>query len=100
MLNRFSSPMEEGTYRAFINMVATLVVTTLTTYATTPLLNNQTGIMIAEQDRWKFAIIAGVIAALTPFVGGTAMAASDQSRANKSETKPANVPNAIRRAES
>jgi hypothetical protein len=85
ILNKGTSPFSEGTYRAFLTSLATLVSVALVTYQT-----NATGAL--EADRWKEAVIAGLIAALAPFLSQGAMALSDQSRADKDEVKPADVP--------
>jgi hypothetical protein len=85
ILNKGTSPFSEGTYRAFLTALATLVSVTLVAYQT-----NVTGAL--EADRWKEAFIAGLIAALAPFLSQGAMAVSDQSRADKDEPKPADVP--------
>lgn len=86
MLNKFDSPISEGVYRALLNAVATLIVVTLTTYQGMDMLD------MARYDRWEKALIAGVIAALTPFVTGSLIAKSDQNRAEKSQVKDADVP--------
>jgi hypothetical protein len=86
MLNIGTSPITEGTYRAFLTALATFLSVTLVSYQV-----NITGAVI-EGDRWKEAAIAGLIAALAPFVSQTVMAASDQSRANRDVISPADVP--------
>ena len=86
MLNVGTSPITEGTWRALLTAVASFLSTTLISYQI-----NVTGAVV-EAERWKEAVIAGVIFALAPFVSQTAMALSDQGRANKDEVKPADVP--------
>ena len=91
LLNKFASPLGEGTYRAALNALATLVVVTLTTFQGLVAVD-PTGMAIPETERWKSALIAGVIAALSPFVTGAMIAASDQRRAERSDFVPADVP--------
>lgn len=90
MLNKFTTPISEGTYRAVITAVITGVSATLIAY--------QANIHhLTDPERIKEAAIAGVILALAPFVSQTAMAASDQARAEKRQAKPADVPVAATR---
>lgn len=91
MLNKFSSPISEGVYRAALNAVATFIVVTLTAYQGLEALG------LLRGDRWEKALIAGVIAALSPFVTGAIIARSDQNRAENLESKPADVPIAATR---
>ena len=86
MLNIGSSPIAEGTYRAFLTALATFLSVTLVSYQV-----NITGTVV-DVDRWKEAAIAGLIAALAPFVSQTAMAASDQKRADEDVVTKADVP--------
>lgn len=86
MLNKYASPISEGVYRAALNALATFIVVTLTAYQAAEALG------LLRGERWEKSIIAGAIAALTPFVTGSLMAKSDQNRAEHHEVKPADVP--------
>lgn len=86
MLNKFSSPISEGVYRAALNALATFIVVTLTAYQGLEALG------LLRGERWEKALIAGVIAALSPFVTGALIAKSDQTRAERDVVKPADVP--------
>lgn len=86
ILNKGTSPITEGIYRAALTTGATFISVTFVAYQTIFTL------VMPDGERWKESAIAGVIAAVAPFVSQTLMAGSDQSRAHKDETKPADVP--------
>lgn len=86
MLNKFDSPISEGVYRAALNAAATFIVFTLVTYQGLETMG------MLRYDRWEKSVIAGVIAALTPFITGSLIAKSDQNRAENLQAKPADVP--------
>jgi hypothetical protein len=92
LLNRFNTAIAEGTYRGLLTSLATLAFVTLTTYVATPALDSVTGIVVAEDQRWKAAIIAGLIAMIAPFASQAVQGASDQRRAQAGKVKPADVP--------
>jgi len=86
MLNRFSSPFSEGFYRALLGTLSTFIVSTGGSY----LVMDRT--QVAAHDRWEIAIITGLVSAFAPFAVGTAIARSDQNRAEANRPKPADVP--------
>lgn len=85
MLNKFDSPLSEGSWRAVITAFLTFLSATLITYQAN--INHLT-----DPERIKEAVIAGAILALAPFVSQVAMAASDQSRADRDVITRADVP--------
>ncbi len=87
MLNRFSTPLSEGFYRAVLNAALTFVVAFLTAYQGFKLIPE-----MAFGNRIEDAVIVGLLAALSPLVGGTLMANSDQNRANNLDSRAADVP--------
>ena len=86
MLNKFSSPFGEGFYRALLQTGATFVVGTFGTFLGMQAAN------IARGERWEISLMTGAISALGPFAVGTAIARSDQLRAENDVVKPADVP--------
>lgn len=92
MLNKFATAMAEGTYRAVLLALGTVALVTLTMYQKSPAIDAITGAPVPEGERWKAALIAGLIAALAPLVGGSLMAGSDERRARRGIVKPADVP--------
>lgn len=85
LLNNFSTPLAEGSWRALLQGVLTFAGATLIAYQA-----NLGG--FADPERIKEAAIAGAILALAPFAGGVAIAAADQSRASQGQLKAADVP--------
>ena len=91
------TPLGEGTKRAIITALITGVYMAVITYqgmvqACAALLE---GCVAVESDRIRNAVIAGILAALAPFVIQGAQALTDQKRADRGEVIPSDVPIAI-----